>query len=134
VSGGPLIDDAVRLRTLAMTRISYVLGVLLFGGVTFWLQRQGRLPPPAASETTFRTIGYLIWPLGLAAILAIRSRVGRQPVLAKRAPWLTLGWAIGEGVALFGAVRYFAFGDPRSFVEGLLFLVLALILLPLRAP
>jgi hypothetical protein len=127
-------DEGARLRTLALIRLSYVIGILAFGGVTYALHRQ--TPPQVGSSDApgFRIASGVLWLGGLAVVLFVRFLLGKRRSLAERAPLLLAGWAVGEGIALFGAVRYFLFDDPRAYVSGLLFFVLTLVLLPLRRP
>ena len=46
---------------------------------------------------------------------------------------MIVGWALGEVPAVWGGIHYLLTGDPQRYFTGLMFLVMAFLLLPVRA-
>ena len=72
----------------------------------------------------------LVSGVGAFAALFLRTRVEIAPP-ARRGPVLVIGWALGEGVALFGIVQHFIGGPLSTMAIGLLTFVVVLLLLPI---
>lgn len=120
------------LRALALIRISLLVGVLIFGALTWWLQRAGDRPPSdPASLRTLRTAGFAIWAAALALLGFLRTRLAGLSESARRS-YLVIGWGVAEAVALFGGVVYFLTGDPRWYLAGLFFMIGSFLVFPLR--
>jgi hypothetical protein len=114
-------------------RIAMLVGVLLFGGVTWALRRDA---PPEVVPTP-RIVDYLrlgVWGITIAVVLLVRAKLDRTGDPARRATLSILAWAAGELSALFGAVHYFLTGEPRWYLIGVLLLLVAFLLVPLRGP
>ena len=105
-------------------RFAMLVGVLLFGGVVLFVRRAGTAPAlPEASQSMLLLMGRFLWALAIVGCLVLYQRVGHAS--APRASQLhIIGWALGESVALFGAVIWFLTGTPSWYVPGLTFLVL----------
>jgi hypothetical protein len=117
---------------LALVRISLLLGVLLFGAVTWFLHRDPSWQPRSPeSLPAVRRAMLAAWVLAIVGLLALRTRLARLTGDARRS-LLVVAWAVGEGAALFGGVYYFLSGDAMSFLGGLLVMLAALLLFPVR--
>ena len=118
--------------SLAIIRISLLIGVLLFGAVTYYVQRgeEWRATPPDVLST-LRLIMLSTWVAAAALLLVLRVRLGRLTESAGRS-MLIVAWAIGEGAALFGGVYYFLSGEPQWFIIGLFVMLASFILFPIR--
>ena len=117
---------------LALIRISLLLGVLLFGAVSWFLHRDpARQPTSPESLVMIRRAMVGVWVLAIAALLALRPRLSRLAEGARRS-YLLVAWAIGEAAALIGGVHYFLSGDLRSFLGGLVVMLGAFLLFPIR--
>jgi hypothetical protein len=128
---GPPVSRQPSPAQLALVRIAMLAGVLAFGGVT-WVLRRGA--PPAVIPTP-RALDYArlgVWGITIAVVLVVRMRLDRITDPARRATLSIVGWAAGELSALFGAVHYFLTGDPRWYLIGILLLLVAFLLIPLR--
>ena len=129
---GPGRPRAGSDATMAIIRISLLMGVLLFGAVSWFLHRDpSRERADPESLAALRRAMLAVWVLAIAAILALRPRLGRVTGEARRS-FLLIVWAIGEGAALIGGVHYFLGGDPLSFLGGLVVMLGAFLLFPIR--
>lgn len=120
--------------TLGIVRLAMLGGMLVFGGVAWYLTHQpGWRPslPPGRDAFFFASLG--IWAVVAAGLLLLRIRVRREADPRRRTPLLLVGWALGEMPAVWGGIYFLLTGDPQRYVTGLLFLVMAFLLLPLRA-
>ncbi len=105
-------------------RFAMLVGVLLFGGVVWFIRRSGTAPAlPEASQEMLLLMGRFLWALAIVGCVVLFQVIARAS--ASRAAQLhIIGWALGESVALFGAVIWFLTGTPSWYVPGLTFLVL----------
>jgi hypothetical protein len=120
-------------QSLMIVRVALAMGVLLFGGVIWFLHRStGR---PLARDLTQASIITMAFRLEAAlaflAAMFVRGRLKSTRDFAKRAPLLIAGWALGESAGLFGGVVYLLFGDAASYLVGLFVLLAVFLLLPI---
>lgn len=120
------------LVALAAIRVALLLGVLLFGAITMFLHRRG-LWAPASVESleTLRLIGIGTWAFAVIGVIVLRARGLGSSVETGAEPSI-IGWAIGEAVAMFGAVQYFLSGRPAWYINGVLFLLATFVIFPIR--
>jgi uncharacterized membrane protein len=123
-----------RLKVLMLIRVAMLLGVLLFGGVTYALHSRGIPPFDAATARILLFAFYALMLANFPLVVFFRVRRARATTEEQMATAMIAGWALGEGVALFGTVRYFLTGDPTSFVLGVIYLGMVMVILPLRDP
>ena len=129
---GPARQPPSADATLALIRISLLLGVLLFGAVSWFVHRNPSWRPSDADALpVLRRVMLAVWVLAVAALLAVRPRLERLTGGARRST-LVIAWAIGEGAALFGGVYFYLSGDALSFLGGLVVMMAALLLFPIR--
>ena len=119
--------------TLGIIRLGMLGGMLAFGAVAWYLTRQPGWTPASIDRGPFFYASLGIWTLTTAGLLLIRSRWQRETDPARRTPLMIVGWALGEMPAVWGGIYYLLTGDPQRYVTGLLFLVMAFLLLPVRA-
>ncbi len=105
-------------------RFAMLTGVLIFGGVVYFMRRSGTVTPmPEESQRMLLLMGRVLWAAAIGGCLFVYQAIGRAA--PPRAAQLQIaGWALGESVALFGAVVWFLTGTPAWYVPGLTFLVL----------
>jgi hypothetical protein len=121
-----------RATRLLLIRAAMLAGVLLFGAVTWYLEREGRLSTISAERA--QMLGYVFMALTGAALVAMFFIRG-QLAQANEARQLTLhivGYAIAEGAALFGAVVWFIGGAREWYVAGVVLMVVAFQILPVK--
>lgn len=118
--------------SLAIIRLALLIGVLMFGAVTYYIQRSGewRAAEPEALAT-LRVALLATWVVAVLLLLVLRARLSRLVEPAGRS-MLIVAWAIGEGAALFGGVYYFLSGDGQWFIIGLFIMLASFILFPIR--
>ncbi len=118
------------VRPYRVIRIALLAGVLLFGGVCWYVvSRQ----PPAPDESLYAVLQITFGAALLAvvgAFLVLRRVVRRAD--AQRRPALTVaGWALGEAPALLGGVTWLLTGRPLLYLAGTTLMVAAFIMFPL---
>ena len=120
--------------TLAVVRLAILGGVLAFGGVVAYLTRRPDWrPSPGADGGLFSYAGLGVWIVATVGLLLLRRAWQRETDPARRTPLMIVGWALGEVPAIWGGIVFLLTGDPQRFFTGVLFLVMAFLLLPLRA-
>jgi hypothetical protein len=118
---------------LAVIRIAILAGILLFGAVIWFLHRQpGWSPMRPEALRTLRGAALLVCGAMLAVTMALRVAHGRATTVVGGARLAILGWALAEIPALLGGVYYYLSNDPRLYVLGIVILLAAFIILPLR--
>lgn len=119
-------------RHLFIIRIALVSGVAAFAALVVVQRSRGTLPDLSGDASMLAMMRYTLWALaalaGLGALF-IRSRL-ESAKDAQRGQMTVIGWALGEGVALFGVVQHYLGAPVTTMVVGLVAFVLALVLLP----
>lgn len=118
---------------LAIIRLALLVGVLLFGGVIWFLQRQGGSPAVDADAARGARLIALIWLVGsIAGLVTLLALTSRTVPEARRRTLSIVAWALGEGAALAGGVVYLIAADPRWYLGGLFVLLASFVLFPAR--
>jgi hypothetical protein len=118
--------------SLAVIRIALLAGVLMFGAVTYYVQRGANWKPAAPDVlNSLYTIMLAVLVLAVVFLLVLRARLGRRSDTGERS-LLVVAWAIGESSALFGGVYYFLSGNAQWFIIGLFVMLASFILFPIR--
>ena len=121
-----------RSATLRIIRIALLSGVLMFGGIAYYLTGEagGGLAPENAG--TLQVVNVILLMAAMVGVLMMqrRHRAERDP--ARRSTLNITAWAMGEAVALFGGVHYLLAGNPLPFMIGLMTMVAAFVLVPIR--
>jgi hypothetical protein len=106
-------------------------GVLLFGGVSWFLTRTPDWAPPEAGLLRQLTgIARIAWiVVGLTLIvMVLKFRNSTNP--ARASSVAILAWALAETLALFGGVVFFLTASPGWYVAGVFALSLAFVAFP----
>lgn len=118
---------------LLLIRTAMLLGVLLFGAVTWYLQRQGSLETIEAGQTRLLTYVFMaLVATALATLFALRARLASARDAARQFTLYIAGYAVAEGAALFGGVIWFIGGAREWYIAGLVLMVVAFQILPVR--
>ena len=117
-----------------LIRFSLLMGVVLFGIVTWFLHRDPAwTPAPDVFGGRVRLLTIGVWLVAISGILFARQRWARAADDATRHAFAVGGLALAEGAALFGGVVYFLSDDARLLVAGIFLMLGALVLFPVRA-
>lgn len=119
-------------RVLPIIRIAYLGGVLLFGGVCYYMYHGGGAVAAAGAgpQEMLRYVGYAIWGGAIAGMLVLRSVFSRAIEKGRQASLVLIGWALGEMVGLYGGVVYFLTGEYQLYIAGLVVMVVSFSLFP----
>lgn len=118
-------------RHLFIIRIALLTGVTAFAGLVVY-QRSRGMPTLGGESSMLDTLRFVLFGIAGAALAAaffLRSRL-EAATPASRSVMTVVGWAFGEGVALFGVVQHYLGAPVSTLAVGLMTFVLVLILLP----
>lgn len=122
--------DAVRL---VLIRSALLLGLLLFGGATWFQHRNGHpVPVPAEQARMYGFVFIGLAVMAIAGLFVLRSRLERTADVKQRVTLYLAGYAIAEGAALFGGATWFLGGDSSTYIAGLILMVVAFQVLPIK--
>lgn len=123
---------ASRGSTLRIIRIALLSGVLMFGGIAFFLTQQdgGRGDPEMAQ--TLQMVNILLLVSAVIGILWVQRRHAAERDPARRTSLNIIGWAMGEATALFGGVHFLLMGSAIPYFVGLVTMLAAFALVPIR--
>lgn len=127
--------DEQRFKSLAIIRLSYVMGPVLFVLVTYLQRRFGSLGEVSMPADKLVLMRYIHWGIAAFALfwaLFWKSRSESAMDAAGVSRALIVGWAPGEAAALFGGVIYFVGGPINAAAFG--FVAFAVVLSLLRIP
>ena len=114
-----------------VVRGALLSGVLIFGGVVWWLHDTGRIQPQAGEVgSLLEFISYALSLIGLIAAFVIRTASTPERSMQQRTQWAVMAWAVAESGGMLGGVHYLLTGVWRGWAVGALVLVAALILVP----
>lgn len=118
--------------SLAVIRLALLVGVLMFGAVTYMVQRGDTWTPARPELLGMLRIAMLsVWVVAILLLFILRARLTSLSETAGRSV-LIIAWAVGEGAALFGGVYYFLSGSAEWFIIGLFVMLASFILFPIR--
>lgn len=119
------------MKPALLLRAALLLGVLLFGGVTWYVRRAGEAPPfDPANATTLLWVARGIWGFSMATCLVLFGLVRSARTAARVQSLSVIGWASGELVAMMGGVVWFLTGNSDWYAFGLVYLVLTFLAFP----
>jgi len=121
------------LNPLPLIRVAMLLGVLIFGGVTWYIRRSGaELTFDPNARATLLWVGRGTWVLAMLTCLTLYGISRNARTEERRRAVSLIGWAAGESVALFGGVVWFLTNNPEWYIAGLIFLVMTFLAFPVR--
>ena len=110
-----------------------LLGLVLFGVSTMYVKGHGA--PLVMSDERARVMSYMfigIAAAALAGMMFLRSRLGMAQDVKQLFLIYMIGYALAEGAALFGAVTWYIGGSRDWFFAGLVVMVVAFQVLPVK--
>ncbi|HEU0300120.1 MAG TPA: hypothetical protein VFR37_11710 [Longimicrobium sp.] len=125
------VRNAPTPTVLRIIRMALLGGVVMFGLVVTYLQRQERPDAPEAAQALqYVNIAFLVGAAAGVMYLQKKHEAERDP--ARRSTWNIIAWALGEATAMFGGVHYLLSGSPIPYLVGLAMLLAAFVLVPIR--
>ena len=119
------------MTPLRAIRLAMMGGVLLFGGVSWFLHRSPDWVPP--DPMVFNQLARIAPVVALAVILglAVVFLKFRNTTNAAQASTVAiLAWSLGETLALFGGVIFYLTAASGWYIAGVIALVLAFVAFP----
>jgi hypothetical protein len=119
------------MTPLPAIRLAMLGGVLLFGGVSWFLTRIPDWTPPDPEVAGQLTgIARIVWVI-VGVALTILFVKFRDPTDAARASSVAiLSWALGETLALLGGVVFFLTASAGWYIAGVVALTLTFVAFP----
>lgn len=129
-SGAP----AMKPEALNIIRFALLGGVLTLGLAGWFLTSSGSVGAGGDDDVAamFRYAFYGFLLIDLGAMWVVRRRVDRATTFAEKGPLILVGYALGEGLALFGLVYWLVTGRILLFLVGLLVLLAAFLVFPVQ--
>ncbi|MBK6486635.1 MAG: hypothetical protein IPF98_07170 [Gemmatimonadetes bacterium] len=116
-----------------LIRLALLAGVLMFGGVTWYIRREGAGPGlDPESLRTLLWVGRGTWILSMATCVSLFGMIRNARSQARIGALSLVGWAAGEAVAMVGGVIWFLTGITQWYSAGLVYLVLTFLAFPAR--
>lgn len=115
-------------------RIGLVTGVFAFGAIAWYLRQNQEATSGGADADGLATIlpmvfaAVLIGSAGVVFLFRRRRLAASTP--AEIATTNIVGWALGEGVALFGAVILMLTGNVVFFAAGVVYMLAVFVMFP----
>lgn len=121
-----------RSATLRIIRIALLTGVLVFGGIAYYLtdQRGGGLAPENGG--VLQVINIVVLVGAAVGIMIIQRRHLAERDAKKRSALNIIAWALGESTALFGGVHFMLVGNSIPFLVGLVMMIASFVVVPIR--
>lgn len=135
IQSDPWAARQVTPRALKIIRAALLMGILIFGGVIWYLHLLGPRPPLADDTRSMLSIVFLVlFVTDVAMISVIRLLQSRTLEYQQKAMLAIVAWALAEGLALFGGVIYLLTAQRLSYLIGTAVLILSFLLVPAPAP
>ena len=106
-------------------------GVLLFGGVSWFLTSMSDWSAPEAGIATQLTrVATVVWVVVGAALIVMFLKFRDSTNVAKASSVAILAWALGETLALLGGVIFFLTALSGWYIAGVIALTLTFVAFP----
>lgn len=109
-----------------------LVGVLLFGGVTFVARSSGSESSTISADRAAALLwtARVMWGVAVVGCVLLYWATRRATTTARVASLSIGAWALGEMVAIFGGAVWFLTGSPAWYLLGVTFLVLTFLAFP----
>lgn len=121
-------------QALRIIRFALLGGLLIFGAVAFYMANEAGMGA-TGDEEFFSTLFIAFFVLAAAeggVMYFIHRRWKQAETFQQKANFSIIGWALGEGLALFGGVILLLGGSTLPFLCGLVFFGVAWMLFPVH--
>lgn len=120
-----------RSATLRIIRIALLTGVLMFGGIAYYLTEQNGAMAPENGEA-LQIVNVVLLVGAAAGILFVQRRHAAERDPARRSTLNITAWAMAEATALFGGVHFMLVGNAIPYLVGLVMMVASFVMVPIR--
>jgi hypothetical protein len=119
------------MTPLPAIRLAMMGGVLLFGGVSWFLTQSPdwTAPEPGIADQLTR-VARIAWIVVGVALVVMFMKFRDPTDVARASSVAILAWALGETLALLGGVVYFLTSMPGWYVAGVVALTLTFVAFP----
>jgi hypothetical protein len=119
------------MTPLHAIRLAMMGGVLLFGGVSWFLTQSPdwTAPEPGIGDQLSR-IARIAWIVVSVALIVMFMKFREPNDTARASSVAILAWALGEMLALLGGVVYFLTSMPGWYIAGVIVLTVAFVAFP----
>ncbi|HZI28096.1 MAG TPA: hypothetical protein VFD64_08055 [Gemmatimonadaceae bacterium] len=119
------------MTPLHAIRLAMMGGVLLFGGVSWFLTQSPdwTAPEPGIGDQLNR-IARIAWIVVSVALIVMFMKFREPHDIARASSVAILAWALGEMLALLGGVVYFLTSMPGWYIAGVIVLTVAFVAFP----
>jgi hypothetical protein len=119
------------MTPLHAIRLAMMGGVLLFGGVSWFLTRtpDWTAPQPGIGDQ-LTSMARIMWIVAGIALVVLFLKFRDYTSVARASNVAILSWALGETLALFGGVVFFLTSAAGWYVAGVIALALTFVAFP----
>ena len=119
------------MTPLHAIRLAMMGGVLLFGGVSWFLTSMTDWSPPEAGVASQLTrVATVVWVVVSAALIVMFLKFRDSTSVSKASSVAILAWALGETLALLGGVIFFLTALSWWYLAGVIALTLTFVAFP----
>lgn len=122
-------------QVLNIVRFAMLGGVLIFAAIAWFLTSSGQMEAAVDDELAgvLRYVFYGLLVVDIGAMWLVRQRIDRAETFEKKGHLLLIGYALGEGITLYGIVYWLVTGGMLLFFVGLLVFLVAFLMFPIQA-
>lgn len=122
------------MTPLRAIRLAMMGGVLLFGGVSWFLhQTPDWTPADPSTAAQLTMMGRIIWAVAGSALVVMFLKFRDVTNPGQASTVAILAWASAESLALFGGVVFFLTASVGWYIAGVIALTLAFVAFPAPA-
>ncbi len=121
-------------QALNIVRFALLGGVVFFAALAWFLTGSGQMGVAGDDELAgvLRYVFYGLLVVDIGAMWLLRQRIDRAETFEKKGPLLLIGYALGEGLTLYGIVYWLVTGGMLLFVVSLLVFLTAFLMFPVQ--
>lgn len=119
------------MTPLRAIRLAMMGGVLLFGGVSWFITRApGWTAPDPGIAAELTWIARVVWALAGIALVVLFLKFRDSESVARASTVAIVSWSLGETLALLGGVVFFLTAAAGWYVAGVIALALTFVAFP----
>jgi len=121
-------------QVLNIVRFAMLGGVLIFAAIAWFLTSSGQMRAVVddALAMVLRYVFYGLLVVDIGAMWLVRQRIDHAETFETKRHLLLIGYALGEGITLYGIVYWLVTGGMLLFFVGLLVFLAAFLVFPVQ--